>query len=230
MSWPCLPVVTDHGESFPAGFRHPGLTEEDMSDARRDGLACTRHMMREAVRIPLCLVGVTMGAWLLSSSALGLTGELTNDPAGVINKYLSLDKRGARLTAQSYEAVAPYVAWEDEPVWEHLVVIRGYAVADDVTQWDIVSATDARIPVTFQVLGDVRRETATFVPAPREDVLFIRIRAVNNLWRMVESPFPPHVGRQRLVDFVKDAIMHEDNEDRVKTLRRLEDDLVKVGR
>ncbi len=186
-------------------------------------------MMRELVRIPLCLVSVTMAAWLLSSSALGLTGDLTNDPAGVITKYLSLDKRGARLTAQSYEAVAPYVAWEDEPVWERLVVILDYAVADDVTQWDIVSGTEARIPVTFQVLGAVHWETATFVPAPREDVLFIHIRAVNNYWRMVESPFPPHVGRQRLVDFVKDAIVLEDNEDRVKVLRRLKDDLVKAG-
>ena len=188
-----------------------------------------RHTMRESVRMSLYLVSVTIGAWLLSSSALGLTGDLTNDPAGVINKYLSLDKRGARLTAQSYEAVAPYAAWEDEPVWDHLVVIRDYAVADDVTQWDIVSGTEARIPVTFQVLGAVRWETATFMPAPREDVVFIRIRAVNNYWKMVEPPFPPHVGRQRLMDFVKDAIVHEDNEDRVTTLRRLKDDLVKAG-
>ena len=86
---------------------------------------------------------------------LGLTGDLTNDPAGVIEKYLSLDQRGARLTAQSYEAVAPYVAWKEEPVWEQLVVIRDYAVDDDVTQWDIVSGTEALIPVTFQVLGVV---------------------------------------------------------------------------
>ncbi len=187
-------------------------------------------MMRERVKILWCLVGVTMGVWLLSSSALGLTGDLTRDPAGVIKTYLALDKRGARLTAQSYEAVAPYVAWDDEPAWEQLVVIQDYAVADDVTQWVIVSGTEALIPVTFQVLGVVAWETATFVPAPREDVLSIRIRAVNNYWRMVAPMFPPHVGRQRLTDFVKDAIVHEDHPDRLGVLRRLKDDLVKAGR
>lgn len=171
-----------------------------------------------------------MGAWLLSSPALGLTGDLTNDPAGVIDKYLSLDQRGARLTAHTYEAVAPYVAWGDEPVWDHVVVIRDYALAGDVTQWDIVSGTEARIPVTFQVLGAMRWESATFVPAVREDVMFIRIRAVDNAWKMVGPPFPPHVGRQRVLDFVKDAIVREDREDRLAALRRLRDDLAGAGR
>ncbi len=186
--------------------------------------------MREPANVLLCLVGVAMGAWLSPSPALGLTGDLTNDPAGVIDKYLSLDERGARLAAQSYEAVAPYVAWEDEPVWEELVVIRDYTVADDVTQWDIVSGTDAFIPVAFRVLGVVRWETATFAPAPREEALSIRIRAVNNYWKMVAPAFPPHVGRRRLVNFVKDAIAREDNEDRRAVLRRLKDDLVEAGR
>ncbi len=185
--------------------------------------------MRAPARILVCLVSATMGAWLLASPALGLTGDLTNDPAGVISKYLELDKRGARLTAHSYEAVAPYVAWDDEPVWDRLVVIQDYAVADDVTRWVIVNGTEAIIPVTFQVLGVVVWETATFVAAPRVDELSIRIRAVDNYWRMVAPPFPPHVGRLHLVDFVKDAIVQEDNEDRAMVLRRLKDDLVKAG-
>ncbi|MDD9859576.1 MAG: hypothetical protein OXU40_03925 [Nitrospira sp.] len=185
--------------------------------------------MRAHVRILFYLVGVTMGVWCLSSPALGLTGDLTNDPAGVVGKYVELDKRGARLTAQTYEVVAPYVAWEDEPVWEHLVVIQDYEVVDDVTQWTIVSGTEAVIPVTFQVLGEVVWETATFEASPRADTLSIRIRAVDNYWRMVDPPFPPHVGRQRLVDFVKDAILQEDVEDRARVLRVLKDDLVEAG-
>ncbi len=185
--------------------------------------------MSDPARILLCLVSVTVGAWLLPPPVLSLTGDLTNDPSEVIEKYLSLDKRGARLTAQSYEAVKPYVAWEEEPVWEQLVVIREYAVTDDVAQWDIISGMEALIPVTFQVLGTVSWETATFVPAPREEVLSIRIRAVNNHWRMITPKFPPHVGRKRLADFVKDAGLHEDNEARAGVLRRLGNDLVKAG-
>ncbi len=181
--------------------------------------------------ILLCLVGLAAGAWLFPLPVASLTGDLTNDPAKVVKKYLSLDKRGVRLTAHPYEAVKPYVAWEqEEPVWERFVVIRDYSVSDDVTQWDIVSSTEARIPVTFQVLGIVHMETATFIRAPREEVLSIRIRAVDNHWKMVSPVFPPHVGRSRLADFVKDAMLREPDDDRARTLRRLRDDLVNAGR
>ena len=183
------------------------------------------------MRILLCLVGLAVGTWLFPVPAFSLTGDLTNDPAKVVDKYLSLDKRGVRLTAQTYESVKPYVAWEqEEPVWKRFVVIRDYSVSDDVTQWDIVSSTEAFIPVTFQVLGVVHVETATFVPGPREQVLSVHIRAVDNHWKMVEPVFPPHVGRSRLADFVKDAMLHETNADRVRTLRRLREALVKAGR
>ena len=183
------------------------------------------------IKIMLCLVGLAVGTWFFPVPASSLTGDLTNDPAMVVKKYLSLDKRGVRLTAHSYEAVKPYVAWErEEPAWERFVVIRDYAVSDDVTQWDIVSSTEARIPVTFQVLGVVHVETATFVSGPREETLAIRIRAVDNHWKMVSPLFPPHVGRSRLADFVKDVMLHETNDDRTETLRRLREDLLNAGR
>ena len=183
------------------------------------------------MRILLCLVGLAVGTWLVPVPVLSLTGDLTNDPAQVIKKYLSLDKRGVRLTAQTYEAVKPYVAWEqEEPAWERFVVIRDYSVIDDVTQWDIVSSTEAVIPVTFQVLGVVHMGTVTFVSMPREERFSIRIRAVDNHWKMVAPAFPPHVGRRRLADFVKEAMLQEDNAGRVETLRRLREALIKAGR
>ena len=183
------------------------------------------------MRILLCLLSLAVGAWLFPVPAVSLTGDLINDPAKVVDKYLSLDKRGVRLTAQTYESVKPYVAWEqEEPVWNRFVVIRDYSISDDVTQWDVVSNTEALIPVTFQVLGVVHVETATFVPEPREERFSIRIRAVDNHWKLVSPVFPPHVGRSRLADFVKDAMLHETNDDRAETLRRLRDDLVNAGR
>lgn len=182
------------------------------------------------MRVLLCLVVLAVGTGVFPLSVLSLTNDLTNDPAKVLNKYLSLDKRGVRLTAHSYESVKSYVAWEqEEPVWKQFVVIRNYSVSDDVTQWDVVSSTEAFIPVTFQVLGVVHVETATFVPGPREQVLSVHIRAVDNHWKLVGPVFPPHVSRQRLADFVKDAMFHEDNADRVDTLRRLREDLVNAG-
>lgn len=185
----------------------------------------------EPVRILLYLVGLAVGAWLFPVTALTLTTDLTNDPAKVIKKYLSLDQRGARLTADSYEAVKPYAAWDrEEPAWERFVVIRKYSVSDDVTQWTIVSSTEALIPVTFQVLGIVHVKTSTFVPGPREERFSIRIKAVGNHWKMVSPVFPPHVGRGRLADFTKDAMLRETNDDRARTLRKLRDDLVNAGR
>lgn len=169
------------------------------------------------------------GGWLVPPPAVGLTGDLTNDPADVIKKYLSLDHRGARLTAPSYESVRPYVAWDEEPTWEHFVVIREFAVNDDVTQWNVVSSTEAVIPVTFQVLGIVDWETATFVPDPREEVHAVRIRAVDNRWRMIEPMFPPHVGHKRVVNFVKDVALHERDETRIRVLDTLRGDVEKAG-
>ncbi len=190
-----------------------------------------KETMSGCERVLLCLVSLVIGTGVFPLPVLSLTNDLTNDPAKVIDKYLSLDKRGVRLAAHSYESIKPYVAWEqEEPVWKRFVVIRDYAVSDDVTQWDVVSSTEAFIPVTFQVLGVVHVETATFVPGPREKVLSVRIRAVDNHWKLVGPVFPPHVGRQRLADFVKNAIFHEDNADRADTLRRLRDALVKAGR
>ena len=183
------------------------------------------------IKVLLCLVGLAVGTWIFPMPVLSLTNDLTNDPARMIKKYLSLDKRGVRLTAHSYEAVKPYVAWEqEEPAWERFVVIRDFSVSDDVTQWDVVSGTEARIPVTFQVLGVVHVETATFVSGPREETLSIRIRAVDNHWKMVSPVFPPHVGLSRLADFVKDAMLRETNDGRTETLRRLREDLLNAGR
>lgn len=187
--------------------------------------------MGGCMRVQLCLLSLALAAGVFPLSVLSLTGDLTNDPAKVVDKYLSLDKRGVRLTAQTYESVKPYVAWEqEEPVWNRFVVIRDYSISDDVTQWDVVSGTEAFIPVTFQVLGVVHVETATFVPGPREQVLRVHIRAVDHRWKLVGPVFPPHVGRQRLADFVKDSMFHEDDAGRAGTLRRLREALVKAGR
>lgn len=169
------------------------------------------------------------GGWIVPPPAVGLTGDLTNDPADVIKKYLSLDHRGARLTAPSYESVRPYVAWDEEPTWEHFVVIREFAVNDDVTQWNVVSSTEAVIPVTFQVLGIVDWETATFVPDPREEIHAVRIRAVDNRWRMIEPMFPPHVGHKRVMNFVKDVALQERDETRIRVLDTLRADVEKAG-
>ena len=160
--------------------------------------------------------------------ALGLTGDLTNDPAGVVKKYLSLDKNGVRLQPLSYETVKPYISWEEEPAWGQVVVILKFSVNNDVSTWNVISNTEAAIPVVFQIVGLMQLETATFLSEPREEKIYFRIRAINNRWRIVAPMLPPHVGRTRLIDFVHIAILEEENEKRANLLRRLKRSLEKA--
>ena len=157
------------------------------------------------------LIGV-LGFTVSPYPAWALTGDLTNDPTDIIKKYLSLDKRGVRLEALSYESVRPYVAWEEEPPWGQVMVVGDYSISDDVKDWEIISSTEAIIPVTFQVLGVMHWEAATFLPERREETILVHVRAVLNHWRIIAPMFPPHVGRKRLMDFVRAAMLEETDE------------------
>ncbi len=166
------------------------------------------------------LIGV-LGFTVSPYPAWALTGDLTNDPTDIIKKYLSLDKRGVRLEALSYESVRPYVAWEEEPPWGQVMVVGDYSISDDVKDWEIISSTEAIIPVTFQVLGVMHWEAATFLPERREETILVHVRAVLNHWRIIAPMFPPHVGRKRLMDFVRAAMLEETDEGRKEALQRL---------
>ena len=166
---------------------------------------------------------------LFSGQVFGLSTDITNDPSKVVEKYLSLDKRGARLDALSYEVLKPYTAWGEEPVWGQVVVISNYSVADDVDTWEIVSPVEAVIPVTYQLLGVVQWEAATFLTEVREEIIHIRIKAVDSRWKIVSPPFPPHVGRKRLIDYVRDAQVNEGSAAREERLRQLREALERAG-
>ena len=157
----------------------------------------------------------------LPNPVSSLTGDLTNDPADTIKKYLLLDKRGVRLQALSYESIRPYVDWGEEPPWGQVVIIENYRVKDDVREWKIVNSMEAIIPVTFQVVGIMYWETATFLSEPREETIEFRVKAVLNHWRIIAPMFPPHVGRKRLIDFIRAEILEEEDENRKAILQRL---------
>ncbi|MDE3051811.1 MAG: hypothetical protein KGJ48_18150, partial [Nitrospirota bacterium] len=70
-------------------------------------------------------------ALLLSAgNALAQTGSLNQSPAEVVKRYLALDYKGARLDALSVDTVASYTSWHEEPTWGHVVVTRGFVVAE----------------------------------------------------------------------------------------------------
>ena len=145
----------------------------------------------------------------IDSSAFN--GHITEDPTKLLDKYLSLDKKGARLEAYSTEVLKPFVAWGDEPVWGQVVIIADYQIIEDVAQWIVLSSMEAKIPVVFDVLGTMHWESATFVPEARRELQYFHIKAVYDRWQIVAPQLPPHVGRQRMIDFVRWANLHETN-------------------
>ncbi|MEJ2230191.1 MAG: hypothetical protein P8X46_03275 [Nitrospirales bacterium] len=144
-----------------------------------------------------------------ASSSQGFNAHITKDPTKILQKYLSLDKKGVRLEANSWQVVTPFVAWKEEPVWGHVVVISQFEVVDDTSQWEILDGLEARIPVIFEVLGTMYWESATFVADPHREFQYFHIKAVQDRWQIAGPQLPPHVGRQRLIDFVRWTELNE---------------------
>jgi hypothetical protein len=154
----------------------------------------------------LLWIVVIFGVW---TSSQAFNSHITEDPTKILQKYLSLDKKGVRLEAYSWQGIWPYVAWREEPVWGHVVVISQFEVVDDVSQWEVLDALEAKVPVIFEVVGTMYWESATFVPDPRREFHYFHIKAVQDRWKIIAPQLPPHVGRQRLIDFVRWTELNE---------------------
>jgi len=183
-------------------------------------------MLQFVLRLGSLAIGLTMLVSPQSTSAL--TGDITHDPSKIVERYLSLDSRGARLNARSFEVLQPYIAWKEEPTWGWVVVISKYEVIDDVTQWKIINKLEALIPVTYQVVGTMYWETATFSPESYNETRQFHIKEIQNQWKIVAPQIPPHVGRNRLLDYVRLEGLNEVSEVKKAALRRLEEHLGKV--
>jgi hypothetical protein len=164
-------------------------------------------------------------AFLMPGDVLAQTGALNKDPAALVKKYLELDSKGARLHALTREAQQPYVAWKDEPVWGHIVVISRYDVVADTAQWEIKNNLDVVIPVEFRVIGSLYLEEPTFLSERQTERIGFRVKAVNGLWRLVEPMLPPHVGHKRAVNFVREAMVEESDAIRMAALTSVRDEL-----
>lgn len=160
----------------------------------------TVNHVRGVTQIILLMIGALVVA---TTTSYAFNRNIKEDPVKVLDKYLSLDKKGARLEAASWQVVAPYVDWEENVAWGQVVVISKFHIVNDVRQWEIVSGLEAKIPVVFDVLGTMHWESVTFVPDPHQESYLFHVKAVYDRWQIVLPQLPPHVGRQRLMDFVR---------------------------
>lgn len=190
-----------------------------------------RAWLISVLRVPAWALvsGVTVNLLFLSGYAvLAQTGGLDQSPAEIVKKYFALDQKGAKLDSLSFEALAPYRDWEEEPVWGRVVVIRGFSVAEHYRQWDIVDRLEVVIPVTFDVIGAVYMDSAGFVPEAGVEEIRVRVKSVRNRWRIVEPVLPPHVGQKRMINFVREALVKETEPDKRAALAQLRDELRKA--
>lgn len=171
---------------------------------------------------------LVIGLLVIASDGLARPGDLMKPPTGVVKQYLSLDMKGARLEAMSRETLKPFINWQDEPAWGQVVVIEGYSVSEDIRKWEIVSVTEAVIPVEFKVLGSVYLERAAFFPDRKVEQARFRVRAVLDRWRIIEPIFPPHVGQKRMINFVRHAMQQETDQANLAKLTQLRDELKKA--
>jgi len=172
---------------------------------------------------------IALIGWLfIASPAAAQTGSLKHSPSDVVKRYLMLDYKGARIDAMSVETVASYTSWHEEPAWGHVVVTRGFVVAEHYRQWEVIDSLEVVIPVTFQVIGSVYLETAGFVQEVETEEVRFRVKAVRNRWRITEPILPPHVGQKRMVNFVREAWMKEADPAKRDRLGALQDELRKV--
>lgn len=163
-----------------------------------------------------------------AGDGLAQTASIKHSPADVVKRYVELDHKGARLDAMSAETVATYTGWNEEPAWGRVVVTRGFVVAEQYRQWEVIDPLEVVIPVTFQVIGSVYLETAGFVQDVETEEVRFRVKAVNNRWRIVEPILPPHVGQKRIVNFVREALANETDPAKRDRLGVLQEELRKA--
>jgi len=165
---------------------------------------------------------------LVAADAGAQVGQIAHDPTDMLDKYLELDIKGVRLDPMSQEALASYTVWKSEPAWGQTVVVTDYAVINDLKQWTIISLSEVVIPVEYKVLGSVSWETAVFFAEPRTERVGFRIKIVGDRWRIAEPILPPHIGQKRMINYVRQAVLDEQEPTEAATLKVLLGDLKKA--
>ncbi len=183
-------------------------------------------MSLRPVIIGLMMGGVWLAAWAIPGFAQ--TNAVSHSPAKVVEKYFALDNKGVRLDASSFESVAGYVDWKEEPAWGKVIVINGFTVPDDFRQWEIVNRLEVVVPVEFRVLGVMYLDTAGFVPELGTEQARVRLKVINGRWKIIEPILPPHVGQKRMLNVVRQAMLDEKDGTRQASLAALQAELRKA--
>ena len=194
------------------------------------GIGLVRRVLAVSImRFAGCVLTIALFSLIVpASTGLAQSGSLQQSPAEIVKRYVRLDQKGARLDAMSFDVLRPYVDWKEEPAWGRVVVILEADVPEDYRKWEIINKLEVVIPVTFRVLGSVYFETAAFVPEEKTEEVRFHVEAVRSKWRIVDPVITPHIGLKRMLNFVREAEIHEQDAARRSALAALGDSLRKA--
>jgi hypothetical protein len=186
------------------------------------GVGPILHKLISQLGLARCVLTLALVSFAIPTNAqVSPSGSIKRSPVEVVKRYVLLDQKGARLDAQSFDALVPYIDWKEEPAWGRVVIVQTVHIPEDYRKWEVVNNLEVVIPVTFQVRGSVYFETAT------EEVRF-RVKVVGNYWRIVEPIIPPHIGLKRMASFAREAEVHEQDQAQRKMLATLVEALRKA--
>lgn len=176
-----------------------------------------------------CVFALALVSFAIPTNAqVSPSGSIKRSPVEVVKRYVLLDQKGARLDAQSFDALVPYIDWKEEPAWGRVVIVQTVHIPEDYRKWEVVNNLEVVIPVTFQTRGSVYFETATFLPEDATEEVRFRVKVVGNYWRIVEPIIPPHIGLKRMASFAREAEVHEQDQAQRKMLATLVEALRKA--
>lgn len=135
---------------------------------------------------------------LLPSCATVKISQTERDALKVLQRYLALDRSGARVDDSRYHSAAALTQWQEEPNWDIILVISGSAISRPQSNGDTTS-----IRVSFAVEGVIAADTfypVTALPGeltdrvnPQEIVEFVMSPSTNG-WKIASPQIAPHIG------------------------------------
>jgi hypothetical protein len=121
------------------------------------------------------------------------------DALKVLQRYVQLDRSGARLDGKRYHSMAALSVWKDEPGWDMFVVTSGLGIGRPQTD----GATKVTAYVRYDVEGVMEADTFTPVDLLQADTIaslsigepiqFVLEKTADG-WKIVSPQIPPHVG------------------------------------
>lgn len=141
--------------------------------------------------ITVVLVLAAAGAWGCRSGD-NRTNPLPTAEA-TVRMFCELDSAGKRLSSETWPAVRPYIAWQEEPGWDRVTIITGFRVGTAQRTSD----TSSSVKVEYAVLGTADRDFHRAVAS--KSVVFQVVKTALG-WKITSPDFlPPHVLAQSLL-------------------------------